>query len=488
MQIAKPLFFLAVMAWPACFLAHGAAPGGETAAAKRPNIVFILTDDQRWDAMGCVGRPWLQTPNMDRLAAGGILFQNAFVTTSLCSPARASFLSGRYVHNHNVYANNGVDLAHDVPTYPQHLQAAGYETAFIGKWHMKNIDTPRPGFDRWTAFRGQGFYFDCPLNVDGQSVKAEQYITDELNERALAFLRQKHEKPFLLVLSHKAVHAPFAPAPRHENLYDDIQPESYDDPDDVMADKPKYIRDAAEKRRGGLPALPSPGKNYLNYMRTLSAVDDGIGAILDTLDELGIAQDTAVIFAGDNGYFFGEHGGLGDKRKPYEEALRIPLLMRYPRLGVPEGKRETALVLNIDLAPTILELAGLPPDPGMDGQSWLGVVAGKAPGRERFLYEYFEELKYASSPTSLGVRTKRYKYTQYPLIQGEVEELYDVAQDPRELVNLAGKPEFAETLAEMRDMLEELKAETRFKMPEGIPFGPPPAARPNPSAGLRPGA
>ncbi|MBX6314203.1 MAG: sulfatase-like hydrolase/transferase, partial [Isosphaeraceae bacterium] len=211
----------------------GLALAGSVTAAEapaRPNIVFILVDDLRWDALGCTGHPFAETPNIDRIAREGVNFRNAFVTTPLCSPSRASFLTGRYVHAHGVKGNgDNSALSHRLVTFPRLLHDAGYETAFIGKWHMGTDDSPRPGFDRWVSFKGQGQYNDPILNVDGEAKKVEGYMTDLLNDHAVAFLKRSHEKPFLLYLSHKAVHGPFTPAERHKDLYADrtiTRPES----------------------------------------------------------------------------------------------------------------------------------------------------------------------------------------------------------------------------------------------------------------------
>jgi len=226
---------VASLAMPGCVV-------GSERAARRANIVFILTDDQRYDVMSCAGHPWLKTPNMDRLAKEGVLFQNAFVTTSLCSPSRASFLTGCYAHTHEVFMNNGKYPNPSIPTFPQLLRKAGYQTAFIGKWHMGRPDSPRSGFDHWVSFSGQGRYDKNKLIVDGKTVRSEVYITDELTNYAVRFLKSKHNKPFMLYLSHKAVHAPFKPAKRHENLYSDIEIKSQHNPSDNLATKPEWGR------------------------------------------------------------------------------------------------------------------------------------------------------------------------------------------------------------------------------------------------------
>ncbi len=422
---------------------------------KQPNIVFILTDDQRYDAMSCAGHPFLKTPHIDRIAKEGVLFKNAFVTTSLCSPSRASFLTGCYAHTHEVFDNGGKDPNPAFATFPQLLQKAGYETAFMGKWHMAPSNSPRPGFDHWVSFSGQGNYNKNKLNVDGKVVSSEKYITDELTDYAAAFLKKKHDKPFVLYLSHKAVHGPFTPAKRHANLYSGVEIESRNNPKDNLATKPPWGRQMDKDWKSQI----------LSYFQTLSAVDESVGRVLDTLEEIDALDNTAVIFAGDNGYFHGEHGGMWDKRAAYEPAMRIPLIVRYPTLAGP-GTDCKELILNIDLAPTLLELAGVPIPGTMQGQSWLGALQGR-PGRESFLYEYFQERgdKF-KRPTVLAVRTKQWKYVTYPLDSSFTAELYDLQADPEELNNLIGDEKHAGTLNQLKDELEKLKQQTGFKFPD----------------------
>jgi len=431
------------------------AGSGTSVPAGRPNIVFILTDDQRYDAMSCAGHPWLKTPHMDRLAGEGVLFKNAFVTTSLCSPSRGSFLTGCYAHRHEVFKNNGVDPKQTVSSFPELLQKAGYETAFIGKWHMARKNSPRPGFEHWVSFTGQGRYDKNQLNIDGQTLESDTYITDELTNYAVRFLKKRHEKLFMLYLSHKAVHGPFAPAKRHANLYSDVEIESRHNPKDNLDTKPPWGRKMDTNWKSQI----------LAYYRCLAAVDESLGRILETLEQIDALDNTVVIFAGDNGYFHGEHGGMWDKRAAYEPSMRIPILMRYPRLARAATICDE-MVLNIDLAPTLLELAGVPSPGTMQGQSWLGVLKGR-PGRRSFLYEYFQEAdrKY-QRPTILAVRTKRWKYVTYPLDDSLTGELYDMLNDPEELNNLVGSSKYSDVTEQMKKELEQLKRETHFRFPE----------------------
>ena len=424
---------------------------------KRPNLIFILTDDQRYDEMSCAGHPWLKTPNLDRLASEGALFKNAFVTTSLCSPSRASFLTGCYTHTHGVFFNEDNDPDPTLPIFPQLLQKSGYETAFIGKWHMKKMDEPRSGFDHWVSFVGQGYYYGNDLNVDGKMVRTENYITDELTDYALQFIKKKRNKPFMLYLSHKAIHGPQTPAKRHENLYADEKMKLYDDPEDNLATKPLW------------QARVRPGwdKKMRNRKQTLAAVDEGISRILDTLKEQKILDDTVVIFTSDNGHLSGEHG-LWDKRAAYEESIRIPLIMRYPKLARANTVCEE-MVLNIDLAPTLLELAQVPIPKTIQGQSWVDVLKGK-PGRKSFFYECFPADNKYHRPNVLAVRTKRWKFITYPLpdvstARFPTRELYDLQNDPKELNNLVGNVKYMYDVREMAKELEKLKVETGFRFP-----------------------
>lgn len=422
---------------------------------NKPNIVFILTDDQRYDAMSCAGHPWLKTPNMDRLASEGVLFKNAFVTTSLCSPSRGSFLTGCYAHTHEVFRNSGKDPNPSFATFPQLLQRGGYETAFVGKWHMAREDSPRPGFDHWVSFSGQGRYDKNKLNVNGQTVRSEIYVTDELTNYAVGFLKKQHDKPFMLYLSHKAVHAPFTPAKRHANLYSGVEIKSRHNPKDNLKTKPKWGRKMDKNWKSQI----------LNYYRSLVAVDESIGRVYKTLEQIRALDDTVIIFAGDNGYFHGEHGGMWDKRAAYEPSMRIPLIMRYPRLAKAATECEE-MVLNIDLAPTILELVGVLVPDTMQGQSWLGVLRGRH-GRKSFLYEYFQEAdRKFKRPTVIAVRTKQWKYVTYPLDKSLTSELYNLRADPEELNNLFGNPEYSDITEQMKNELARLQKETGFRYPE----------------------
>lgn len=448
----------------------------EPAPPQPPNIVFVLIDDMRWDVMSCAGHPFVKTPNIDRIAASGVRFTNAFVTTSLCSPSRASFLTGAYAHTHGVRVNAKMEPDRSVPTFPRLLQRAGYETAFIGKWHMKYEPEPRPGFDYWLSFPGQGSYIDPDFNENGRNFKRKGYMTDLLTEYAVSYLERPRSKPFCLCLSHKAMHGEFIPAERHKRLYEDIHlpaPASYRDD---LRGKPRWQREVRLRGGrlkhpvppGGIPDAVEPeawdltserGKNRMNWHRTLAAIDEGLGQLLDTLRKTGVADNTVIIFAGDNGFFLGEHG-RPDKRLAYEESMRIPLLISGTGVK-PRGIQAGQMVLNIDVAPTILDLAGVKIPSTMQGRSLGPMLAGdKPPWRTSFLYEYFKEDWLPGIPTMQAVRTANWKYVRYPDID-DVAELYDLTRDPQEMHNRIDDPGAKNQLAKMRTELERLLEATR---------------------------
>jgi arylsulfatase A-like enzyme len=428
--------------------------------------------------------PFVRTPAVDRIRNEGANFENMFVTTSLCSPARASFLTGTYAHTHGVTGNHGVDFDPErTPSFPILLQASGYNTAYVGKWHMGRHADPREGFDYWLSFVGQGVHNDPPLNENGREFRETGYMTDILTDYADRWLREKRDpaRPFCLCLGHKAVHGPFTPPERDKGLFADVEMAEPPNWQDTFAGKPAWQR---AERVGGrnvrrssrlqeivpesVPAQPwdPRGAGRLNQLRMIKAIDDGVGRILRTLEELGVLDDTIVIFTSDNGYFHGEHR-RGDKRLMYEESLRIPMVLRYPR-AVPAGSAVEPMVLNIDVAPTLLDYAGLEPPPGMQGRSFRRLAAGRGdvPWRKSFLYEYWVDLTPAI-PHMLGVRTEDWKLVRYPDID-DIDELYDLRNDRYEMRNLAEDPAHAAKLAEMRAELERLKRETDYRPREPV--------------------
>ena len=446
--------------------------------AKPRNVVFILTDDHRYDAMSFMGHPFAQTPQMDAMAKNGVHLRNALVTTALCSPSRASILTGLYTFRHRVIDNNRAIPAGTV-YFPQYLRAAGYATAFIGKWHMGGeSDAPQPGFDHWVSFRGQGNYLpptpDYTLNVDGQRVPQRGYITDELTDYAIDWLKQQKpaEKPFFLYLSHKAVHANFTPAPRHEGRAANL---SYQRPATAAPTTDGYVPRWVRDQRNSWHGIDFPYHSaldieqyYKRYCETLGAVDDGIGRVMDQLKAMGIYDDTLVLYMGDNGFMFGEHG-LIDKRVAYETSIRVPMLMQCPQL-FRGGTVVDQVVANIDVAPTVMEAMGLARPPHFDGQSFLPLAQGKTiPWRDSFLYVYYWEKNFPQSPTVFALRGEQYKYiTCYGL--WDTDELYDLKNDPAESKNLLHDPKF-------RPMARAMETKLYAMMDElggmDIPLNPP---------------
>jgi N-acetylglucosamine-6-sulfatase len=439
----------------------------QPAAAERPNIVFMLVDDLRWDVLSVLGHPFMKTPHLDRLRNEGVLFSNAFVTTSLCSPSRGSFLTGAYAHRHGVTDNTGKEFdSAKTPSYPQLLQRAGYETAYIGKWHMARHAEPRPGFDYWLSFRGQGVYIDPPLNENGREFKANGYMTDILTDKAVEWLGRKHDKPFCLYIGHKAVHGPFTPADRHKDLYSGVVPPEPPNYGDDLSTKPAWQRRLRRpKSEEAIPASitppPWPPKNpgWMDYFRTISAVDESVGRIYDELKRKSLLDKTIFVFTSDNGFFKGEHGGLGDKRLAYEEALRVPLLVRYPGAAKPKSTIPE-MVLSIDVAPTLLDFAGVKPGSSMQGRSFRPLLDGKkAAWRESFLYEYWVDLN--QIPRMVAVRTRTHKYIRYPDIQ-DIDEMYDLVKDPHEMRNVALDPAYAAKKKELAAELDRLLRDTGY--------------------------
>ena len=413
--------------------------------AKARNIVVILTDDHRYDAMGFMGtQDFVETPMLDRLAREGAYCRNAFVTTALCSPSRATIFTGLYAHQHRVVDNNH-PIAPGLVFFPEYLQAAGYETAFIGKWHMGlEGDDPQPGFDRWVSFKGQGDYWPNGdgLNVDGTRIAQGGYLTDVLNDLALDWLeRRTREKPFLLFLAHKAVHAEFHPAPRHLGRYEGA---SFRYPETMAAGvegRPMWVENQRNSWHGVDFAYHTKldvADYYKRYMETFLSVDEGIGRIMDHLEARGELDDTLILYLGDNGFLFGEHG-LIDKRCAYEESMRIPLLARCPALFAGGGTVEQ-VVANLDVAPTLLAVAGLEPPGWMQGRNMLPLLQGESvPWRDALLYEYYWERNFPQTPTVHALREDRYKYVHYHGIW-DIDELYDLQEDPTESRNLIFSP------------------------------------------------
>ena len=453
-------------------------PPSSAASDFRPNIVFILVDDLRWDELGCAGHPFVKTPNIDRIAGEGARFRNAFMTTPLCSPSRASFLTGQYAHTHGITDNvNRSAASHKLVTFPLLLHQSGYETAFIGKWHMGNDDTPRPGFDRWVSFKGQGTYLDPDINADGKDLKPGGYITDLLSGYAVEFIKRRHDKPFLVYLAHKAIHPEarqrddgsvdltdaerFISAERHRDLYAGKKI-----PRRPNAMRAPIGKPALERRIGNLPPLGAntgtSDEGVLGRLRTLMAVEESVGDIISALQETGQLDKTVIVFTSDNGYFYGEHGLSVERRLAYEESIRMPLLVRYPRL-IKAGTGRDEMALNIDFAPTLLALAGVPVPANVQGRSLVPLLKGDRPQwRDSFLIEYYSDRVF---PRILqmgykALRTGRWKYIHYLELQG-MDEFYDLTTDPYEMKNLIDMPGAKTALAETKKEMERLLEETK---------------------------
>jgi N-acetylglucosamine-6-sulfatase len=446
----------------------GLQPLRRLQGAKLRNIVFILTDDHRYDAIGFMkAQPFLETPFMDRLAREGAHCRNAFVTTALCSPSRASILTGQYAHTHRIVDNNTA-IPSGTIFFPQYLQQASYKTAFCGKWHMgAESDDPQPGFDHWVSFRGQGTYLPGRngLNVNGRKVPQKGYITDELTDYALGWLETVPKgNPFFLYLSHKAVHAEFIPAERHKGRYANAKftpPRTMAAEGEMAQDRPMWVRNQRNSWHGVEYPYHSDldiSEYYGKYAETLLAVDESIGRVMDALQNRGELDSTLIFYMGDNGFAFGEHG-LIDKRTAYEESMRVPMLVRCPDL-FQGGKPLNPVIANIDIAPTCLSAAGLRAPASMQGSSFLPLLRGNTvPWRDALLYEYYWERNYPQTPTIHALRGDRYKYIRYHGIW-DLNELYDLKEDPLESKNLINSPAHAEVVKSMNARLFELLEKT----------------------------
>ncbi len=448
------------------------------AQQKQMNIIFILSDDHRYDAMGFMNKiQGLQTPGMDRMAKEGAHVKNAFVSTALCSPSRASILTGQYAHSHTV-VDNDAPLPANLVFFPKYMQDKGYQTAFFGKWHMGNTDDqPQPGFDHWLSFRGQGVYLNPVFNINGKVVPQAEgsYVTDLLTNNAIEWMNnRKKNKPFFVYLSHKGVHAEFEPAERHKGKYTALP---------IITPPSMYLTATDSSKYYGTPTAPQSKVNYSDiptwvrkqryswhgvdymyhgqipfdkfyhlYLETLQAVDESVEKVLDWVKAEGLEQNTMVVYMGDNGFSFGEHG-LIDKRHAYEESMRVPMLVWAPGMIKPNSVVDK-VVMNVDIAPTFLELGGISKPNQMQGYSFSNLLKGNANGwqRDKVFYEYYWESSFPQTPTTFAVRSDRYKYIYYNGVW-DINELFDLQNDPYEMNNLIRDTSYRQIGLELKNDL-----------------------------------
>ena len=438
------------------------------AAPSKPNFLFIYTDDQRYDAMSVVQKeqgdlarfPWFKTPNMDRIAAEGIRFRNAFVTMSLCAPSRAAFLTGRYNHLNGV-ANNHTAFPTNNVTHATVLRSVGYKTAYIGKWHMGSQSGQRPGFDFSASYIGHGRYENCPFELNGKSEPTTGWVDDVSTDYAIAFMKTNRSQPFSLVLGFKSPHDPRQPPARLKDAFagEVCRPAQNENAPAI------YLPE--QRKRSGAPAKASVSESRLNYFRCIAAVDENVGRLLTALDELGIADRTMVIYTSDNGYYLGEHG-LGDKRSAYEESLRIPLLVRFPTSGLKNVTIDEP-VLNIDLAPTLMDYAGARIPENVQGNSWRPLFERRSNKliknwRTSFFYEYFYEQNFAI-PTVFAYRSPEAKLIRYPGHE-EWTEVFNLRADPFETNNLASVTSQKKLRAKLQAEFDREAQRVDFRIPD----------------------
>ncbi len=439
------------------------------AAQRRPNFLFLLTDDQSYSSMSITGSPFMKTPHIDRIGREGVLFTRGLVAMSLCAPSRAVFLTGLYPHKNGIIGNQ-TKWNQELQTLPRVLQANGWRTAHIGKFHMDSDDRVQPGYDYWAAQVGQGSYVDPRKNINGTWTDLKGYDTDIVTGQAIEFMRASKGRPFCTWLAYKACHGPFTPAPGHEHDFANLEfkpPASF-----FVDDEGKPARIAAKSQRpaqkggaragrrkkGGKKAdqpdsapatLEAWAERERNQYRSLMGVEDSMRRIWQFLDQEKLADDTIIFYSGDNGFFHGEHS-LHGKLEPYEEAMRVPMMVRYPKL-ISAGQQCDAMVGNMDMAPSILELCGVKAPRPMQGESWVPLVTQKsAPRRDSFVYSLHRGD--AAQPVAKALRTERYKLI-LNLFPRDKDELYDLQKDPLEMKNLALDKNYRDLVAELKRTL-----------------------------------
>jgi arylsulfatase A-like enzyme len=489
--------------------------GTQAAEEKRPNIVFLFSDDHAYQAISAYNDPrrLIETPQIDRIGREGMRFDRCVVPNSICGPSRASVMTGKYSHLNGFYNNNTSRFDGSQPTFPKMLKAAGYQTAVIGKWHLVSDPT---GFDEWHILPGQGVYYNPPMIHNGKRVKHEGYTTDLITDFSLEWLKGRDKsKPFLLMCQQKAPHREWSPPIRHlghngfipfaepETLFDDyagrgkaehdqdmtiaatmndvdlkLTPPTGLTPDQRKAWDAYYGPRNAAFRKANLQGKDLVRWKYQRYMHDylgcVKAVDDGVGRLLKYLDDEGLAENTIVVYSSDQGFYLGEHGWF-DKRWIFEESLRSPLLVRWPGVTKP-GSSTSRLVSNIDFAETFLEAAGLPIPADMQGRSLVPLLKGQEPAdwRKSFYYEYYEYPQPHHVRPHYGVVTDRYKLVHFYGSDVDVWELFDLKTDPREMRNAIDDPANAKVVSDLKEEVARLRAE--LKVPSSPPveaFGAP---------------
>ena len=472
-----------------------ALPALRGADVGRPNIVFIMSDDHAAHAMSCYGSKINQTPNLDRIAKEGMRLANCFAVNSICTPSRATILTGKYSHKNGVPVFNKIDGSQ--PMVQKYLQKAGYYTGVIGKWHLGSDPT---GFDQWTILPGQGLYRDPVFLTPEGRKKLKGYATDLITDMAIDFLKNRpKDKPFFLCYQHKAPHRAWQPDEKHAHLYDDVaipEPETFNDDYRTRsaAATEATMRIGDHLTRSDLKVQPPPGltqkernewtsrtdremevvikgetnklsgdalkkwkyqKYITDYLRCIASVDDNVGRFLDFLDSSGLTTNTIVIYTSDQGFFLGDHGWF-DKRFMYEESLRMPFVIRWPGKIKP-GSVTDKMILNVDFAPLFLEAAGLPIPDDMQGRSFLPILRGQSPAdwRTSMYYRYYHYPQHHRVQPHWGVRTERYKLIYFNKINQW--ELFDLQKDPRELLNVYAEPSYAETVRDLKTQIDRLR-------------------------------
>lgn len=475
-------------------------------AADRPNIVFIFTDDHCQQALSAYDSSRTATPNMDRIAKEGMLFQRCYVTNGICGPSRAVIQTGKYSHL-NGFIRNGNRFNGDQQTFPKLLQKAGYQTAVVGKWHLAS--TPQ-GYDYYDVLKGQGPYYNPPMITAGEDGKPVTrphtgYTTDIITDKTLNWLKQRRDpdRPFMVMYQHKAPHRNWQPGPKYLTWLDDVEipePETlWDDysgrtrsasrqtmtirthlndndlkltPNRSLNDQQRKVWDAAygPKNEAYLKAKPNMSEKEIikwkyqryvkDYLRCVRSVDDGIGKILDYLDEADLADNTVVMYSSDQGWYLGEHGWF-DKRWMYEESLKTPLLVRWPGT-IKQGSVNKDIVSNLDFAQTFLDLAGVEQPSDMQGRSIVPLLEGNTPAdwRKTFYYHYYENPGAHNVARHYGVTDGRYKLIRYYALEGErIDdwELFDLKKDPNELVNVFGSTDLIKVQSRLNKELERLR-------------------------------